>query len=62
MKPDSRRENWRANWNSTQPLATMGGCRLERIRAESKWDLSAERLKGYLLGKERLDAIISITS
>ncbi len=41
VKPDARRENRRANWNSTQPLANMGGsCRSERIRAESKWEIS----------------------
>ena len=38
-----RRENWRANWNSTQPSANMGrSCRSECIRAESKWEISVE--------------------
>ena len=44
MKPDSRRKNQRANWNSTQRLANMGrSCRSERIRAASKWEIPAKK-------------------
>ena len=40
VKPDSRRENQRANWNSTQRLANMrGACRSERIQAAAEWEI-----------------------
>ena len=43
MKPDSRRENQRTNWSFTHLLANMGGgCRSERIRAASQWEIWAE--------------------
>ena len=41
MKPGSRRSNRPTNWKSTQPWPNMGGsCRWERVRAESKWEIS----------------------
>ena len=47
VKPDARRRNRRANWNSTQSLANMGGsCRSERIRVESKWEISDKAQSG----------------